>query len=49
VQARASARIYIDLYVKTLRMALTITLLTVLSAIRCPSSSRISPQGARTC
>jgi putative spermidine/putrescine transport system permease protein len=30
VQARASARIYIDLYVKTLRMALTITLLTVL-------------------
>ncbi|MCC5974719.1 MAG: ABC transporter permease [Rubellimicrobium sp.] len=30
VQARASARIYIDLYVKTLRMGLTITLLTVL-------------------
>ena len=29
IQARASARIYIDLYVKTLRMALVITLLTV--------------------
>jgi putative spermidine/putrescine transport system permease protein len=30
VQARTSARIYITLYAKTLRMALTITLLTVL-------------------
>mgnify|MGYP000253240111 CR=1 FL=1 len=30
VQARTSARIYIDLYTKTLRMALTITVLTVL-------------------
>ena len=29
IQARTSARIYIDLYIKTLRMALTITLLTV--------------------
>jgi putative spermidine/putrescine transport system permease protein len=30
IQARSGARIYVDLYVKTLRMALTITVLTVL-------------------
>ncbi len=30
IQARTSARIYIDLYTKTLRMALTITVLTIL-------------------
>ncbi len=30
IQARTSARIYIDLYIKTLRMAVTITVLTML-------------------
>lgn len=30
IQARSSARIYIDLYARTLRMALTITVLTIL-------------------